>query len=69
VEVDMRIEYLYTEGKRAEDCCPITVRLDGRVSGYIVKDGGGYRYKHKGETSRNLGDVFDTIQKVQDSLG
>ncbi len=57
------IEYLYTEGNMD---APLKVRLDGKYCGDIkpVKDGWAYYPKDK----KDHGEVFSTIQDVQDSL-
>jgi len=58
------IEYLYHSDDVRK--CPIKVRLDGKVCGEIVEVGLGYKYVPKGAFSG--GDVYQTIEGVQDSL-
>lgn len=60
------IEYLYQEGVRACEKEPLKVRMDGRVVGEIRKVASGYQYFPKGRSEG--GEVFPTVQAVQDSL-
>ena len=57
------LEYLYTEGNPN---APIKVRLDGKYCGDIKPLAHGWVYYPKG--NKEHGEIFKTIQEVQDSL-
>ncbi len=59
-------EYLYTEGKSADNSCPIKVRVDGDETGQIIKVLGGFQYVVKGEVFKS--DVFTHLWQLQKAI-
>lgn len=49
-----------------QDACPITVKLEGRVVGKIVRVPGGYRYRPKG--ARQEGNTFADLDALKADL-
>lgn len=66
-EIEMGIEYLYTEGAQIKHA-PIKVKLDGRICGEIRKVGGGYQYYPKGARYSEPGEIFPSVKLVKRDL-
>jgi hypothetical protein len=62
------IEYLYTEGRAADDSCPILVKVGAVIHGEIRKVTGGYQYYSFQEAASKSKHVCPSVKEVQSLL-